>query len=127
MTQHGLLIERAKEIFSFSHLTFHEYFTAKWIVDSFAVQGDRLFLKLVEKVSDRRWREVFFLVLGMLPNASSHLREIKQEIDRMLAGDGKCQEYLVWLNEKFQSIESENSLLSRLSYFSVSLFHVPIT
>ncbi|MHC5831473.1 MAG: NACHT domain-containing protein, partial [Nostoc sp.] len=27
--QHGLLIERAKGIYSFSHLTFHEYFTAR--------------------------------------------------------------------------------------------------
>ncbi len=27
--QHGLLVERARGIYSFSHLTFHEYFTAR--------------------------------------------------------------------------------------------------
>lgn len=30
--QHGIIIERAKGIYSFSHLTFHEYFVAKRIV-----------------------------------------------------------------------------------------------
>ncbi|WP_300422051.1 MULTISPECIES: NACHT domain-containing protein [unclassified Nostoc] len=30
--QHGLLVERAKGIYSFSHLTFHEYFTDREIV-----------------------------------------------------------------------------------------------
>ena len=32
-SHHGLLVERATDIYSFSHLTFHEYFTAKYISD----------------------------------------------------------------------------------------------
>ena len=32
--QHGLLVERARGIYSFSHLTFQEYFTAREIVAS---------------------------------------------------------------------------------------------
>src|SRR6185295_19034010 len=32
--QHGLFVERAKGIYSFSHLTFQEYFTAKYLVDN---------------------------------------------------------------------------------------------
>jgi predicted NACHT family NTPase len=32
--QHGLFVERARGIYSFSHLTFHEYFTARKIVSS---------------------------------------------------------------------------------------------
>jgi energy-coupling factor transporter ATP-binding protein EcfA2 len=32
-SQHGLLTERAADIYSFSHLTFHEYFTAKNILE----------------------------------------------------------------------------------------------
>lgn len=31
-TAHGLLVQRAKKIYSFSHLTFQEYFTANYIV-----------------------------------------------------------------------------------------------
>ena len=32
--QHGLLVERAQKIYSFSHLTFQEYFTARAIVNT---------------------------------------------------------------------------------------------
>ncbi len=32
--QHGLLVERAVGIYSFSHLTFHEYFTARGIYNN---------------------------------------------------------------------------------------------
>jgi predicted NACHT family NTPase len=32
--QHGLLIERAKGIYSFSHLTFQEYFAAQFLINS---------------------------------------------------------------------------------------------
>ena len=32
--QHGLLVERSRRIYSFSHLTFQEYFTARYIIDN---------------------------------------------------------------------------------------------
>jgi predicted NACHT family NTPase len=32
--QHGLLIERARQVWSFSYLTFQEYLVAKWFVDN---------------------------------------------------------------------------------------------
>jgi hypothetical protein len=108
MAQHGLLVERASGIFSFSHLTFHEYFAAKRIVDSSIAQGIEAFQKLASHVDDKRWKEVFFLVLGMLPDASSCVLTIKQEIDQILADDPKMQEYLVWLNEKVRSINWED-------------------
>ena len=52
--QHGLLVERAKGIYSFSHLTFQEYFTAQKIVN------DQRLPDLVEHITEKRWREVFF-------------------------------------------------------------------
>jgi predicted NACHT family NTPase len=44
-SQHGLLVERARGIYSFSHLTFHEYFTAKEIVSAPNPQAIDLALK----------------------------------------------------------------------------------
>jgi predicted NACHT family NTPase len=122
MAQHGLLVERAKGIFSFSHLTFHEYFAAKRIVDSSIAQGNEGFLRLAKNVTHKRWREVFFLVVEMLPDASGCLLTIKQEIDGLLAGDERLQEYLVWLDEKCQSIDDiETKPMSiYLSYLIVS-------
>ncbi|BBD63622.1 hypothetical protein NIES2109_64970 (plasmid) [Nostoc sp. HK-01] len=39
--QHGIIIERAKGIYSFSHLTFHEYFVAKRIVSLVPQSSDQ--------------------------------------------------------------------------------------
>jgi predicted NACHT family NTPase len=125
MAQHGLLVERASGIFSFSHLTFHEYFAAKRIVDSSIAQGSGAFQKLAGHADDKRWKEVFFLVLGMLPDASSCVLTIKQEIDGVLADDPKMQEYLVWLNEKNKSINAPPTTTTYLGYLdlSLSLYH----
>lgn len=58
-SQHGLLVERAKGIYSFSHLTFHEYFTAREIV--FGTQPlEKALLNLITHITEKRWREVFF-------------------------------------------------------------------
>ncbi|WP_242022598.1 NACHT domain-containing NTPase [Microcoleus sp. FACHB-831] len=64
--QHGLLVERAKGIYSFSHLTFQEYFTAKHFVDS---SGSQALENLANHITESRWREVFLLTAEMMPNA----------------------------------------------------------
>jgi predicted NACHT family NTPase len=121
MAQHGLLVERAKGIFSFSHLTFHEYFAAKRIVDSSIAQGGAAFTKLAGHAEEKRWQEVFFLVLGMLPDASYCLLTIKQEIDGILAGDDRLQEYLVWLDEKVRSINESLPIQTHILYLALDL------
>ena len=58
VAQHGLLTERATGIYSFSHLTFHEYFVARSIVDiSNPVKYEAALSLLMEHVADKRWRE----------------------------------------------------------------------
>jgi predicted NACHT family NTPase len=121
MAQHGLLVERAKGIFSFSHLTFHEYFAAKRIVDSSIAKGGRAFQSLASHAGEKRWQEVFFLVLGMLPDASFCLLTIKKSIDQILADDVELQKYLVWLDEKCQSIANRPATMAHLFYFSLYL------
>jgi predicted NACHT family NTPase len=63
--QHGLLVERARGIYSFSHLTFQEYFTAKYFVESSEPQALE---NLSSHITEKRWREVFLLTTEMLPN-----------------------------------------------------------
>jgi len=58
--QHGLLIQRAQGFWSFSHLTFQEYFTAKWFCDRADLQG------LVSHIIEERWREVFLLIAELI-------------------------------------------------------------
>ncbi|MEH2281310.1 MAG: NACHT domain-containing NTPase [Nostoc sp.] len=98
--QHGLLVERAKGIYSFSHLTFHEYFAAREIVTNSAYE------KLVEHITEKRWREIFLLTATMMRNSDGLLQLIKQETDSLLASEEKLQNFLMWLYQKSLSIKA---------------------
>lgn len=104
--QHGLLVARAKYIYSFSHLTFQEYFTAREII-LVRQSRDVALQELVKHIFDPRWREVFLLAVTMSPNAGKLVMRMKQEIDGLLAGDVKFQEYLKWLSAKAQAEKNE--------------------
>ena len=68
--QHGLLIERARGIYSFSHLTFQEYLTARKIVaSSNSEELHRALQQLATQITNPQWREVILLTSSMLPNA----------------------------------------------------------
>lgn len=69
--QHGIFVERANRVHSFAHLTFQEYFTAKYIVDN-AREGT-LETLVNEHLYDDKWKEVFLLVAGMLDSAGEFL------------------------------------------------------
>ncbi|MBD1831591.1 NACHT domain-containing NTPase [Cyanobacteria bacterium FACHB-472] len=102
--QHGLLVERAKGIYSFSHLTFHEYFTAREIVFGTQPLQEKM-QNLVNHITDYRWREVFLLAVGMSPSADRLLLLMKDEVDAILANDNKLQQFLMWVNQKSLLVE----------------------
>ncbi len=115
--KHGLLVERARGIYSFSHLTFQEYFTAKAIVDSYEANSLE---KLVIHITDKRWREVFFLAVGMLPKADDLLLLMKQQVDGMVANDENLQQFLVWVNQKSLSVDLPYKFVAvKFFYFSL--------
>ncbi|ARV59167.1 signal transduction protein [Nostocales cyanobacterium HT-58-2] len=97
---HGLLVARATGIYSFSHLTFHEYFTAREIKERSAWE------KLTKHITEKRWREVFLLTTGMMRKADDLVQLMKQKIDGLLAKDEKLQEFLTWAEEKSRSVEA---------------------
>ncbi|MEH2157976.1 NACHT domain-containing protein [Nostoc sp.] len=92
--QHGLLVERAKGIYSFSHLTFHEYFAAREIVANSAYKT------LVEHLTEKRWREVFLLTAGMMRNADNLMHLMKSEIDGLISTDEQLQDLMRWVGKK---------------------------
>ncbi|MDJ0732930.1 MAG: hypothetical protein QNJ47_02415 [Nostocaceae cyanobacterium] len=119
--QHGLLVERAKGIYSFSHLTFHEYFTAREFVVGKQSSAEAL-QNLVSYMMGKRWREVFLLAVGMSPNADSLLLLMKEKVDGLLANDEKLQQYLVWVNLKSLAVDVPYKPAAvRAFYFSLSL------
>ena len=98
-----MFVERARGIYSFSHLTFHEYFTARKVKEA---GNDKLLHTLTTHIAETRWREVFLLTVGMLDNADLLLQLMKQQIDKLLGDDEKLQQYLTWVEEKSKSVEA---------------------
>ncbi|MEP0858325.1 NACHT domain-containing NTPase [Trichocoleus sp. DQ-U1] len=120
--QHGLLVERAKGIYSFSHLTFHEYFTAREIVFGIQPLEERL-QNLVSQITEKRWREVFLLAVGMSPSADCLLQLMKHQVDGIVAADEKLQQFLMWVRKKSLSVQipyKYKSAAVRAFYFALS-------
>jgi len=115
--QHGLLVERAKGIYSFSHLTFHEYFTAREF--TFGTQPlEEMLQNLVSHIIEKRWREVFLLAVGMMRIADELLLLMKKKIDVLVAFDDKLQQFLAWINQKSLAVEVRYNLTAiRAFYF----------
>lgn len=117
--QHGLLMERAKGIYSFSHLTFHEFFTARSI--ALIRNSQQAFQQLASHITNKRWREVFFLTLGVLPDADDLLEMMKHCIDKLVTSDDKkLQQFLTWVEEKSRSVETHYKPVA-VRAFSLSL------
>lgn len=98
--QHGLLVERAQEIYSFSHLTFQEYFTAinfKDFINNFDLKAKTV----LKNITDKRWKEVFSLVIDMRWD-DEQLMFLKTSIEKIqeLDENEELQEFLFWLSEK---------------------------
>jgi len=104
-SQHGLLIERARGIFSFSYLAFQEYFMARNIVASHNLQPlDEALGGLVSHITDSHWHEIFLLTAAMLRSADSLMQLMKQQIDALVAEDPYLQEFLTWANQKRKTV-----------------------
>ena len=115
--QHGLFVELARGIYSFSHLTFHEYFAARQIVVSTSPSKLETALQnLVTHITDKRWREVILLSVGMAREADDLLLLIKRKIDSLLEEDEKLQSFLAWVDEKSRSVNVSYKLVAVRAY-----------
>jgi nucleoside phosphorylase len=104
--QHGLLVRRARGIYSFSHITIQEYFTAREIINSSDPEAAiEAWKKLVQHITESHWREVFLLVVGALKRADYILKLMKGQVDSLVAKDEELQEFLTWVNQQCLLVE----------------------
>lgn len=118
--QHGILVERAQDIYSFSHLTFQEYFAAKHIVD-YAVDGTVITLLTPHKISDSQWREVTLNTASLFNNADSFFKVFRESIDDIINGDETLVRLLLWAESKANQAQTEQKSAVRLFYLCLGL------
>jgi hypothetical protein len=116
--QHGLLIERARGIYSFSHLTFQEYFTARKITETSNPKILEQSLKeLASHITQKRWREVFLLAIGLLSEADFLIQNMKEQVDLIMAEDRDLQSLLIWANQRASYYQFSEQLSSIRIYY----------
>jgi NACHT domain len=99
--QHGILVNRYEDIYSFSHLTLQEFLTAKHIIDNNLNLTDLV----TQHLCDKRWREVFLLLAG-LRKADDLLLTIEQQI-RTYVATPNLQNLLVWVGEVTNTLKGD--------------------
>lgn len=100
--QQGILVERANNIYSFSHLTLQEYLTAQYIKEHNLIES------LVSKyVTDKRWKEVFLLVAGLMQGGADELLLLMEQKARDYLKTSLGQEKLIPLLNWAHTITTE--------------------
>lgn len=117
--QHGLLVERAQGIYSFSHLTFQEYFTARYIASG--AHKEQL-INLVKQASSPRWREVLLLTASLLDLGNSmRLFQLWFLYNKQLINDTEIESFLDWLSSMGGQKNLESSYESRVTALALIL------
>lgn len=99
--QHGVLVERAEGIYSFSHLTLQEYLTAQYIDDHRQIET-----LVTEHLTDERWREVFLLVAGLMRGGADDLLLLMEKEAQKYINTPKLQALLRWAEQVTAGSES---------------------
>ncbi|MEA5496516.1 NACHT domain-containing protein [Limnoraphis robusta Tam1] len=107
--QSGLIVKQSWRKYAFPHKTFQEYLTAESIVNSCDPSSieDQILNNFASHITEQRWREVFLLVIGMLPNAGCLLLILKTKVDRIIANEQKLQNVLAEIHKKSLSVETQ--------------------
>lgn len=102
--QHGIFVERARRIYSFSHLSFQEYFTAKYIVDN--AEKSTLKRLINNHLTNDRWREVFLLAASLLDDADGFFTLFRDAIDSLIKNDETLVVLLRWCEKNVATTET---------------------
>ena len=90
----GLLVARAVNVYSFSHLTFQEYLTAQQ-----AMRKPSVLLEMAPHIGEPRWREVWILLSTML-DADDVAVETKVAVDLLVRHSSPIQQMLYGFLER---------------------------
>lgn len=122
--QQGLIVQRARDVWSFSHLTIQEYLTAVWYVSKPNLGG------LLEKMSDKRWREVFLLVAGLVGRADDLLDQMFDKAKKSMVSRPGVVLFLQWAGRAIHpapvGLSSQSSVARHASAILALLVFSPV-
>ena len=81
IAQHGIFALQSYGRYSFAHLTFQEYYTAKYISDNVTAGTFDLLFK---HITDDKWREVFLLTASLLSDGTTFLCGFENALQQLL-------------------------------------------
>ena len=109
--QQGILVERATNTYSFSHLTIQEYLATQYIVGNGLVEAT-----VQSHALENRWREVFLLMAGLLRGQVQTLwLALEQATFCQFKASQKLKDLVQWAdviaNTPYQSLETRAAAL----------------
>ena len=120
--QHGIFVECAHRLHAFAHLTFQEYYTARYIVDN-ARHGT--FRTLFQHVADIRWREVVLLTASLLDSANDFFVYFLKILNNLVERDAFIIKSLTWIAHKTIAVNLPyKSVAIRAYYMWIDLDNV---
>lgn len=117
--QQGILVERAQDVFSFSHLTLQEYLAAQYIDDHQITQ------ELIKNhLTQERWQEVFLLVAGLMRGGADSLLTTIEAQAKTYLNTPKLHALMNWAND---ITTDSNGKLSPAAKRTAALFLVLVS
>ncbi len=107
--QHGIFVERAKGLYSFAHLSFQEYYAAKYV----AVGPESRLPRLIDYCNDFRWREVIFLATEMLDDADLFFKFFLKKLRELGMTNKKLTILLTKVEQESNQIGLESRVFDR--------------
>jgi energy-coupling factor transporter ATP-binding protein EcfA2 len=98
----GIWVERAHDVYSFSHLSLQEYFAANYVVRS-AGSGALRRLLSPQHLSDDRWREVIINTAGLLSDADEFFEAFLDSITVLMSKSDKAKQLFAWASKKVET------------------------
>ena len=107
----GLFVERVRDSYSFSHLTFQEYLTANYIIrDTRSIKG------LAKKhLPNEQWREVFLLTSGLMHEADDLLVAMEVEAAKFINTD-RLKLLFQWVKRITDTVDNRYSKLTKRAF-----------
>lgn len=93
IAQHGIFAVQAHRFYSFAHLTFQEYYAAKYIDEN---ATPAVLEALLTHISDSKWREVLVLTASMLSEGTALLIGFENALQRMVGRNSRLVSLLQW-------------------------------